>query len=119
MTQAPAERFKLDGKGVVAEGMDADLVVFDLGEVEDNATYASRSPRRRGSCTCWSTASSAIRDNVATGARPGGSSPRLDDLVDARLGLALGELLELRRASPRARDCRASPGTPRRSPTSP
>lgn len=40
MTQAPAERFKLEGKGVVAEGMHADLVVFDLGDYEDTATYA-------------------------------------------------------------------------------
>ena len=71
MTQAPAERFKLDGKGVVAEGMDADLVVFDLGEVEDNATYAEPLTPPTGIVHVLVNGEPAIRDNAVTGARPG------------------------------------------------
>jgi N-acyl-D-aspartate/D-glutamate deacylase len=71
MTQAPAERFKLHGKGVVAEGMDADLVVFDLGEVEDNATYASPLSPPTGVVHVLVNGELGIRNGVATEARPG------------------------------------------------
>lgn len=39
MSGLPARVFKLDGRGVVAEGMAADIVVFDLEEFRDAATY--------------------------------------------------------------------------------
>lgn len=38
-TAAPAERFRIAGKGMLREGYDADLVVFDLAKVENHATY--------------------------------------------------------------------------------
>jgi N-acyl-D-amino-acid deacylase len=46
MTSFPARWFGLTGKGLVAEGMDADLVVFDPAAVIDTATYdePSRAP---------------------------------------------------------------------------
>jgi N-acyl-D-amino-acid deacylase len=39
MTGLPAKRFGLVGRGIVADGLSADLVVFDFGEVGDEATY--------------------------------------------------------------------------------
>jgi N-acyl-D-amino-acid deacylase len=39
ITSLPAERFGLSGKGKIAVGADADLVVFDLARIRDNAVY--------------------------------------------------------------------------------
>jgi N-acyl-D-amino-acid deacylase len=40
MTSLPADRFKLAGRGRIAEGAFADIVVFDPARIEDVATYA-------------------------------------------------------------------------------
>jgi len=40
MTSLPARTFGLKDRGMVREGMAADLVVFDPGRVADKATYA-------------------------------------------------------------------------------
>jgi N-acyl-D-amino-acid deacylase len=40
MTSLPAQTFRLRGRGLLREGMVADLVVFDPGKVEDKATFA-------------------------------------------------------------------------------
>jgi N-acyl-D-aspartate/D-glutamate deacylase len=39
MTSLPADRFKLAGRGRIAEGAFADVVVFDPQKIEDIATY--------------------------------------------------------------------------------
>ncbi len=39
MTGLPAKKLNLDKKGLIKTGCDADLVVFDLAELKDNATY--------------------------------------------------------------------------------
>ncbi len=39
MTGLPAETFSLSGRGVLAEGNFADLVIFDPGSIADRATY--------------------------------------------------------------------------------
>lgn len=39
MTSAAAQVYRLNHKGVLAEGMDADIVVFDLDKVSTKATY--------------------------------------------------------------------------------
>jgi N-acyl-D-amino-acid deacylase len=39
MTSLPADRFKLAGRGRIAEGAFADIVVFDPATIEDVATY--------------------------------------------------------------------------------
>jgi len=48
MTSLPCERFGLAGRGRVAEGAFADLVVFDPERVEDTATYADPKREARG-----------------------------------------------------------------------
>ncbi len=44
MTQRPAERFRLTGRGLVRDGYCADFVVFDANRINDTATYDD--PRR-------------------------------------------------------------------------
>ncbi|MCO4292497.1 D-aminoacylase [Solitalea sp. MAHUQ-68] len=39
MTSAPAQRFGLKSKGMIKEGMDADIVIFDETKVQDESTY--------------------------------------------------------------------------------
>ena len=48
MTSFPCERFGLAGRGRVAEGAFADLVVFDAERIEDTATYADPKREARG-----------------------------------------------------------------------
>ena len=44
MTHQPAAKLKLKERGIIAEGMFADLVIFDRNKIRDNADY--RSPRK-------------------------------------------------------------------------
>ena len=39
MTSLPAEVFGLDGKGILKEGYDADICVFDKNQIIDKSTY--------------------------------------------------------------------------------
>lgn len=39
MTRQPAEVYRLESKGLIKEGMDADLVIFDLDQIDTKATY--------------------------------------------------------------------------------
>ncbi len=47
-TGSPAERFNIKAKGKVQEGYDADLVVFDLAAMRNNATYQDPKARPTG-----------------------------------------------------------------------
>jgi N-acyl-D-amino-acid deacylase len=40
MTSLPAQTFRLRGRGLLREGMAADLVVFDPAKVDDKASFA-------------------------------------------------------------------------------
>ncbi len=48
MTSLPASRLGLHDRGLIREGMAADLVVFDPGTIEDTATYENPSSHPRG-----------------------------------------------------------------------
>jgi N-acyl-D-amino-acid deacylase len=39
MTSLPADKFKMKGRGRIAEGYFADIAVIDLQNIKDNATY--------------------------------------------------------------------------------
>ena len=41
MTSLPAEKFKMKGRGRIAEGNFADIAVIDIQNIKDNATYAT------------------------------------------------------------------------------
>ena len=71
MTGMPAAKFGLAGRGVVAEGADADLVLFDPSIIDDAATYED--PRRHpsGIRTVWVGGTAVMHDGRHTGERPG------------------------------------------------
>jgi N-acyl-D-aspartate/D-glutamate deacylase len=39
MTSLPASRLRLEDRGVLREGMKADITIFDAGKVHDDATF--------------------------------------------------------------------------------
>jgi N-acyl-D-amino-acid deacylase len=53
MTSFPAQRLNLTGRGLIKEGMWADIVVFDAIRWRNGRLIWSRSWRRPGSSTCW------------------------------------------------------------------
>ncbi len=71
MTGAPAERFGLADRGVIAAGRRADLVVFDPDTVRDGATYDDPLAPPSGVSHVVVNGSVAIRDGVDTGTRVG------------------------------------------------
>jgi len=71
MTSAPCERFGIAGRGRVAEGWFADLVLFDPATIEDRATYAEPKQEPRGIRMVVVNGQVAYEDGVHTGAGAG------------------------------------------------
>ncbi|MBM0125761.1 N-acyl-D-amino-acid deacylase family protein [Pimelobacter simplex] len=71
MTALPARRFGLRGRGVIAEGAHADLVLFDPAEVLDRATFATPLDAPRGIHHVFVNGQRVIADGSPTGASPG------------------------------------------------
>jgi len=71
MTGVPARRFGLAGRGAVAAGGYADLVVFDAGRVIDRATFARPCEPAAGIEAVFVNGTPVWRDGAATGQRPG------------------------------------------------
>ncbi len=71
MTGLPAAKFGLHGRGVIAAGAAADLVLFDPTSIADVATYAEPRQHPTGVRTVWVNGSEVVRDGAHTGARPG------------------------------------------------
>jgi N-acyl-D-aspartate/D-glutamate deacylase len=71
MTGLPAAKFRLQGRGRVAEGAFADLVVFDPATIRDAATFED--PHRPAEGIPWVlvNGTAVVRDGAPTGARPG------------------------------------------------
>jgi N-acyl-D-amino-acid deacylase len=71
MTSWPATRMRLADRGLVREGMWADLVIFDLDRVEDRATYEEPTLFPEGIDVVVVNGVVVIEDGRHTGARPG------------------------------------------------
>jgi dihydroorotase/N-acyl-D-amino-acid deacylase len=71
MTSAVAERLSLEGRGLVREGMYADLVVFDPATVIDHATYERSHQLSTGIRDVLVNGVPVVRDGKHTGAKPG------------------------------------------------
>jgi len=71
MTALPARKFGLGDRGVVREGLAADLVLFDAATVRDVATFADPQRPAAGIHAVWVNGVLSSRDQVPTGARGG------------------------------------------------
>ena len=79
MTSLPAMVYNLPTKGLIREGMDADLVLFDPETVGDNATYAVPQQKNTGLDFVIVAGKIAVRDNVATGVLAGSQLRKIVD----------------------------------------
>lgn len=71
MTSLPARTFRLRDRGLVREGMAADLVMFDPARVEDKATFASPHQYAQGFDVVVVNGKIAVDDGKLTDARGG------------------------------------------------
>jgi N-acyl-D-amino-acid deacylase len=71
MTQMPAQRVKLEGRGIIQTGAFADLVAFDPVRVRDTATFDQPHQYPEGIPHVWVNGIQVVRDGVHTDARPG------------------------------------------------
>ena len=71
MTSLPASRFGLSGRGRLAAGSYADLVVFDADTIEDCATFDNPTQPAAGIEFVLVNGQVIWRDGAPTGARPG------------------------------------------------
>lgn len=71
MTFAPAERLGLNGRGRIAEGFAADLVLFDAATVLDTATFADPCQEPLGIRYVVVNGTVVVGEGVQTGALPG------------------------------------------------
>jgi N-acyl-D-amino-acid deacylase len=71
MTSLPATRLKLSDRGVIREGMKADLVLFDPKTVIDRSTFEKPRELSVGIQTVWVNGEAVWENGKAPGARPG------------------------------------------------
>ena len=71
MTSWPATRMRLADRGVIREGMWADVVIFDLERIDDRATYDEPVLYPEGIDYVLVNGRIVIDDGTHTGARPG------------------------------------------------
>jgi N-acyl-D-amino-acid deacylase len=71
MTSLPAWRVRDETRGRLAEGMFADIAIFDLASFEDRATYLDPHQYAVGMHHVFINGEPVLRDNTITGARPG------------------------------------------------
>ena len=83
MTSLPADRFGLAGRGRIAPGAFADIVIFDADEIEDRATFDAPTTPAAGIDLVLVNGRIVWRDGAPTGERPG-RALRRQDLQDAR-----------------------------------
>ncbi len=71
MTSLPASVFRLEDRGTIRMGAWADMVVFDPQTVADHATYENPHQYATGMRCVLVNGIAVVRDDVATGAKPG------------------------------------------------
>ena len=71
MTGLPARKFGLGDRGVVREGLAADLVLFDAETVRDVATFTDPQRPAAGIHAVWVNGVLSSRDQEPTGSRGG------------------------------------------------
>lgn len=71
MTSLPARQFGLAGRGLLAPGMYADVVVFDPAEIDDRATYQDPHQYAEGVRHVLVNGTVVLRDGEHTGEHPG------------------------------------------------
>ena len=71
MTAFPASRLGLQHKGIIREGMDADIVVFDEKKIQDNATFAEPVLCSSGMEYVFVNGVKVLEGDSDTGAMPG------------------------------------------------
>ncbi|MBI3737258.1 amidohydrolase family protein, partial [Candidatus Sumerlaeota bacterium] len=67
----PAENLKLDGRGKLAEGNFADVVVFDPATIQDHATFENPHQYSTGMKDVFVNGVQVLKDGEHTGAKPG------------------------------------------------
>ena len=63
-----AQRYGLQGKGLIREGMDADLVLFDYDRIIDHADFMDPFKPNEGIHAVFMAGKIVLRDNEPTGA---------------------------------------------------
>ncbi len=71
MTSLPARTFNFADRGLVREGMAADLVLFDPARVQDKATYTAPHQFSEGFDYVFVNGVAVVENGKLTGARPG------------------------------------------------
>jgi N-acyl-D-amino-acid deacylase len=71
MTSLPAQKFQLTGIGLLKEGMNADIVIFDEAVVNDKATFENPHQYSIGFAHVLVNGQAVVRNGVHTGARSG------------------------------------------------
>jgi len=71
MTSLPAQVYRIPDRGLLREGMAADVVVFDLATIRDKATFTEPHQRSEGMGYVFLNGQAAIRDGEFTGVLAG------------------------------------------------
>jgi dihydroorotase/N-acyl-D-amino-acid deacylase len=71
MSSGPAARLSLFDRGLIREGMFADLVLFDPATVIDKATFEKPHQLSVGIVDVWVNGVLVVKDGAVTGAKPG------------------------------------------------
>jgi N-acyl-D-amino-acid deacylase len=82
MSGLPASEFGLTGRGLLASGNYADIVIFNAETVADRADFEHPTEPAAGISTVLVNGQAVWRNGAATGARPGQALKR-QDLQDA------------------------------------